>query len=332
VTPYLDIPVTEVSQVGEARRAATRLAADNGLDELACGRIAILTTELGTNLARHAQDGRLLVGFHAAGEGWRFEIVSLDRGPGMADVAGCMRDGYSTGSTPGNGLGAVRRLASDFAVHSVPGRGSVILARLCGPSPTAPGRAAFAWAGISLAVRGELVSGDGWDLRVADGRASIMVADGLGHGPIAAVASDAALAAFRGLTGSPSAVLERAHQSMRGTRGAAVAMMEIDARASSLVFAGAGNISGRMISGIEDRSLLSQHGTLGVQIRRLQDTTYAWPDHALAILHSDGITTRWNLKEAAGLLQADPAVVAGWLLRDHQRGHDDATVVVLKRN
>jgi anti-sigma regulatory factor (Ser/Thr protein kinase) len=334
MTPYLDIRVTEPSQVGEARRAAQRLAADSGFDESACGRVGIIATELGTNLARHAQDGRLLIGARPREEGRRFEILSIDRGPGMGDVSRCLRDGYSTGATPGTGLGAVQRLSSDFSVYSVPGKGSVILSRLRPPAivDDALPRARFAWAGITLAAPGEYVSGDGWELRVADGRAVVAVADGLGHGPVAAEASDAGIEAFRSTSGNPSVVLERAHQTMRHTRGAAMAIVDLDVDADRLVFAGAGNISGRLVSGVQDRTLLSQHGTLGVQIRHLQDAHYAWPDHALVVLHSDGITTRWTLADDGGLLQCDPAVVAAWLLRDHARGRDDATVVVLKRN
>jgi len=334
MTPYLDVRVGEPSQVGEARRAAQRLAEDNGFDELTCGRLGIVATELGTNLARHARDGRLLIGCRPEQEGRRFEILSIDHGPGMSDVSRCLRDGYSTGASPGTGLGAVQRLSSDFSVYSVPGKGSVILSRLR-PSSNDLGvmpPARIDWAGITLAAPGERVSGDGWELRVGDGRAAVVVADGLGHGPVAAEASDAGLAAFRANTGAPSVLLERAHQTMRRTRGAAMAIADLDVDGAGLVFAGAGNISGRLISGVEDRTLLSQHGTLGLQIRHLQDTRYAWPDHALVVLHSDGITSRWTLADDVGLLQCDPAVVAAWLLRDHARGRDDATVVVLKRS
>lgn len=335
MVPHLDIPVVEPSQVGEARRAAMRLAAEHGLDETARGRIALVVTELGTNLVRHATGGRLLIGCRAVPEGCQVEVLSLDSGPGMADVNRCLRDGYSSGGTPGTGLGAVQRLSSDFSVFSLPGKGTVILSRVWMPALSAPGaaspRARFAHAGICLAAPGETVSGDAWDIRIEDGKAAVIVADGLGHGPDAAAAAAEAIRAFGNLSGSPCQVLERAHPGMRMTRGAAVAIAELDARAGSIVFAGAGNIAGRMVSGIEDRSLMSQNGTLGVQIRRLQDVRYAWADHALVVLHSDGLTTRWNLKEAPGLLQCDPAVVAGWLLRDHTRGHDDVTVVVLKR-
>ena len=333
--PHLDIAVSEQSQVGEARRAASRLASDHDLDETAVGRIAIIVTELGNNLWRHAAKGRLLVGCRKTEEGCQLEVISIDSGPGM-DVARCLRDGFSSGGTPGTGLGAVQRLSTDFSAFSALDKGSVILSRTWVPATSAPGarspRARFAHAGICLAAPGEVVSGDAWDIRIDDGKATVIVADGLGHGPVAAEAAAEALKAFASLGGSPSAVLERAHPLMRSTRGAAVSIAEVDAKAGTIVYAGAGNISGRLISGVEDRSLMSQHGTLGVQIRKLQDVRYPWPDHSLLVLHSDGLATRWHLKEVGGLLQCDPAVVAGWLLRDFTRGHDDVTVVVLKRD
>ncbi len=336
MTPYLDIAVTESTQVGEARRAATRLATDQGLDETVVGRIAIVVTELGNNLWRHAAHGRLLIGCRTAEHGCQLEVISIDRGPGMADIARCLRDGYSTGGTPGTGLGAVQRLSTDFSAFSAVGKGTVIVSRTWAPAGSAAGvplpRPRFAHAGICLAAPGESVAGDAWDIRIDDGRASVVVADGLGHGPVAAEAADEALRAFAGLRGSPAAILEGAHPLMRGTRGAAVTVADADAKAGQITYAGAGNISGRVISGIEDRSLVAQHGTLGVQIRKLQDVTTPWPEHALLILHSDGLATRWNLKDVGGLLQCDPAVVAGWLLRDHARGHDDVTVVVLRRD
>jgi len=335
VIPHLDIAVSEPTQVGEARRAASRLATDHDLDETAVGRVAIIVTELGNNLWRHAAKGRLLVGCRRTDEGCRLEVIAIDSGPGM-DIARCLRDGYSSGGTPGTGLGAVQRLSTDFSAFSMPEKGSVILSRTWVPSSSAagatPARARFAHAGICLAAPGETVSGDAWDIRIADGRATVIVADGLGHGPVAAEAAAEALKVFATATGSPSAILERAHPLMRSTRGAAVSIAELDANANAITYAGAGNISGRMISGVEDRSLMSQHGTLGVQIRKLQDVRYDWPEHSLVVLHSDGLVTRWNLKDAGGLFQCDPAVIAGWLLRDHTRGHDDVTVVVLKRD
>ncbi|MET0542946.1 MAG: SpoIIE family protein phosphatase, partial [Variovorax sp.] len=190
---------------------------------------------------------------------------------------------------------------------------------------------AFSVGGICLSAPGETVCGDTWAVRMNGSKARIMVADGLGHGPQAADASQAAAQVFATANGAPHAVLERAHALMRSTRGAAVAIVELDATEDSLLFAGAGNIAGRILSGVNDRTLMSQHGTLGVQVRKLVDASYPWPDHAMVVLHSDGITSRWNIDGARGILAQDPTLIAGWLLRSGLRGRDDATVVVIKR-
>jgi len=335
LTPHLAFGIADPSQVGEARRAAVRLAIDLGLDDVASGRVALAVTELGTNLSRHATGGRLLIGVHAEGECAGVDVLSVDDGPGMADVERCLADGYSTSSTPGTGLGAVQRLCDEFSMYSVPGKGSVIFGRvlLAKPGSSAPMAAARFIAGaVCLAAPGETVSGDAWSFRADGDAAAMIVADGLGHGPSAAEAADAAIALFAARpAGSPSQLLTLAHDALRSTRGAAVAVAVLDAEAGTLLFCGAGNIAGRLISGIADRSLMSQHGTVGLQIRRLQDVAYEWGEHAILVLHSDGLTTRWTLADVGGLLQCHPAVIAGWLIRDQLRGRDDATVVVVRR-
>lgn len=322
--PFQRFAVDDASQVGEVRRAAQQLAQSLGFDEAAAGRVALGVTELGTNLARHAGGGALLLGV----DGSAIELLSLDSGPGM-DVQRCLQDGFSTAGSAGTGLGAVKRLADRFDAFSMVGRGAVVSARFGAAAPVM----GFRVAGLGLAAPGEEVSGDGWGLRVDDQRLQVMLADGLGHGPSAAEAADLALALFqRATAASPAALLEDAHASLRSTRGAAVTLVSLPAGGGSLVLAGAGNVMGRLISGVSDRSLLAQHGTLGVQIRRLQDVVHDWPEHAILVLHSDGIISRWSLGDALGLLRCEPMVIAGWILRDHCRGRDDATVVVVRRH
>src|SRR5688572_898685 len=107
---HLVVSVAEESQIGEARRAAARLAGEAGFSQADSGRASIVASELATNLLRHARGGELLL--HATDPGAAqpaVEILSADKGPGMADVERCLEDGYSTNGTPGNGLGAVRR-------------------------------------------------------------------------------------------------------------------------------------------------------------------------------------------------------------------------------
>ena len=336
---HVAFEVGEASQVGEARRAAVQQAEALGLGSVASGRVALLATELGNNLVRHATRGRLLLGV-VEGRAGRpaLELLSLDHGPGIANLAAAMEDGFSTGGTPGNGLGAVRRMADEFDVYSQPPAGTVIMARVDadGGAAGAGGasgavKAGLSCGGVALAAPGEQVCGDAWRI-VRDGdRWSVLVADGLGHGPVAREAALAALDAFDSdAFQGPSVVLGRVHQELRATRGAAVAMAQRVSATGRIVYSGAGNISGRLLSGVSDRTLLSQHGTAGVQIRALRDIDYEWPEHGLLVMHSDGLKTRWSLGESQALLQRHPSVVAAWLVRDHTRGPDDVTVVVVK--
>ena len=324
--------LTESSGVGEARRHAVRLAESLDFDEVATGRVALVVNELGNNLVRHAAGGRLLVGAVETGEGVLVEVMSLDRGPGIPDVRASLVDGYSTGGMAGQGLGAVRRLSQVFDIYSRAPGGTVVLSRLSadGVAPRATG--AVEVGVVRIPAPGETVCGDNWSLVPRAGGHLLLVADGLGHGPLAMEAADAAVAMVASAPeGPPSRILERMHPSLRMTRGAAVALSDVDAGAGSVTFAGVGNIAGRIISGVGDRSLMSQHGTVGVQIRKLQDVAYEWPPHAVVVLHSDGFTTRWALGDAADIVQHHPALVAAWVARDQVRGRDDATIVVLKR-
>ena len=338
MTPHVVFKIDDPSRVGEARRHAAGLAGSAGFDAVAAGRLALVVTELGTNLLRHARGGRLLLAElpHEAGA---IEVLSIDDGPGMSDFSRCLSDGFSSGGTPGTGLGAIQRLSNQFDAFSHPAHGTLIRAAVqgdgAGNPPSRSDKPAagqtFVVGAVCTAAPGETVSGDGWSRAEAENRIAIVVADGLGHGVDAAAASDEALRVFHQQpSAAPSDVLNSSHESLRRLRGAAVAIAHLDATARTVTFCGAGNIAGRIISGLHDRSLLSQHGTIGLQIRRLQDIEYPWPEHALLVMHSDGINTRWDITTVPGLLQCAPSLIAAWLWRSHCRGRDDATAVVVR--
>lgn len=337
--PYqVIIPVHEASQVGEARRHAARVAERVGLNENDRGKVAIIVTELANNLVRHGGatgHGEIALRLLAHAEGNGVEILALDKGPGMADVGRCLQDGYSTGGTAGQGLGAVKRLASEFDVTSTIGHGTVVLARLldgaAAPSPTR-GETGLRWGVVNKPVKGETECGDTWRVvRRHDGTTAVLVADGLGHGPAAAEASQAAALAF---DADPFADLkrlfERAHAALRGTRGAAVAAAHIDPARGTLRYAGIGNISGTLVdvAGAR-RGLASHNGTIGAQMPKVQEFEYPWPARGVLVMHSDGLATRWDPAAYPGLSQRHPAAVAGVLYRDFTRGRDDVTVVVI---
>ena len=275
--------IDDSSKIGEARRAAQTLA-NFEFDAETAGKVAIAASELATNLHRHAGGGEILLQTLGADETAVVEILAIDRGPGMTDVTRCMSDGYSTGGTSGTGLGAVRRLASEFDVYSAPGEGTVVMARF--------GRGGrLRYGAISIALEGEFECGDGWSILQSAEADSVFVVDGLGHGTFAAEAAKTGIEAFLSIPGAtPNEVMTRANASMSRTRGGAGACARIEGDRVS--YAGIGNMSGAIVSDNKSQGLVSHNGTLGIHKRPSQQFEYSRPPGALLVMHSDGVSAR----------------------------------------
>jgi anti-sigma regulatory factor (Ser/Thr protein kinase) len=331
-TRPLHLRVEDGSQVGEARRRAASLCRDLGFDETRAGQVALVVTELATNLVKHTAGagGDLVLRPLDEAEATGIDILSLDRGPGIASIGESLRDGRSTAGSAGTGLGAVRRLSSVFDIWSSPGRGAAVLSRLWKDSP--PGFPPSLDVGaVCLPVTGEQACGDAWAMRRGRDFTTFLLADGLGHGPDAAAAADLAVAIFdRQASRGPAELVRLIHGGLRGTRGAAVAVAEVAPGASVVRFAGVGNLTGQILSGVTSRSLMSHNGTAGVEARKVEQYDYSWPQDGMLVLHSDGLATHSLLEKSPGLARKDPALVAGVLYRDHRRPRDDSTVVVVR--
>jgi anti-sigma regulatory factor (Ser/Thr protein kinase) len=300
-----------------------------GFDETNVGKVALLTTELATNLVKHAKDGQMILGAARSG----VELLALDRGPGIANVGECLRDGYSSAGSAGTGLGALVRLSSHYDIHSVPQKGTSVVARLI-PGARKPNLVNGVRTGaVCIAKPGEEQCGDGWAVVTLADRYLCAVADGLGHGPLAARASQQALKCFcEQSQRMPKEIVERVHEAIRSTRGAAFAVAQVNPADKLVRFAGVGNISAMIIDHGVNRHMVSHNGTAGAEVRRITEFTYPWSDTALLIMHSDGLSARWDLSAYPGLLARDPSVVAGVLFRDFSRGRDDSTVVVCRQD
>lgn len=292
--------------------------------------LGIVVNELGTNVVRHGGGGEVVLRALSHGPSRGVEVLCLDRGPGMRDLAGCFRDGFSTGGTMGTGLGAARRVAHAFDIFSAAGQGTAVVARVWAGGVPAAGPVIGA---LAIPVAGELLCGDGWAVVEHDAGTSALLVDGLGHGPGAAEAADLAMAIFTeqaALARGPAELLERLHQGLRSTRGAAAAVAQIGGGGTGLRFAGVGNITARILSDAGSRTLVSQNGIVGLHGGRVQEVSYPCPVGAELVLTSDGLTTHWKTDGYPGVLRRDPAIVAGLLYRDFSRGRDDASVLVCR--
>jgi anti-sigma regulatory factor (Ser/Thr protein kinase) len=322
-------PVEDRSHVGSVRRAGLEMAQSLGFDESHSGKVALAITEAGTNIVKHAGRGSIVLRGLARGRVGGVEILALDRGPGIKDAAASLRDGASTAGTSGIGLGSLSRSADEFDLYSQPGGGTALrMAFWAHPERSGGGLEVGA---VSVPKNGESVSGDDWGMELDAHRATLLIADGLGHGPDAARAARAARQTLARLPlDSPEALIQACHEALAPTRGAAVAVVRLDPGAGTGTVAGVGNIAGRVHVGAAHRNLVSHNGTVGHNVRRIQEFSFPFPRDALLVLHSDGLNTHWSLADYPGLAARHAGLIAGVLYRDHDRRRDDVTVVVVR--
>lgn len=323
--------VTHASDVAAARRAGQRMADRLGFDETRAGQLALIVTEAGTNILKHAGGGEIHIGPAQSAAAIGIDVLAVDDGPGIADIDACLVDGMSTAGTAGTGLGALHRLSDEFDVYSEPGRGSAFFMRLWRDSP-APEPCGVEIGALWTPMAGEDACGDGWAVRCDAGGATLLAADGLGHGPEAARAAAAAIKTLDRLKSAGAGeLMHAAHEALRPTRGAALATARIDFAANEMRFAGVGNIAGNAFDGAR-RALVSHNGIVGHNVRKVQEFAVPFGPGALCVLHSDGIQTQWDLDKYPGLAGRSTVLIAAMLMRDFIRRRDDAMVLVVRRH
>lgn len=320
------IRLLDRSGIAEARRIAVQHAAAAGFTDAERSNVAIVTTELATNLLRHAREGVLTITSQRPPSVAVILLLAVDKGPGIADISMSLTDGYSSVGTFGGGLGAVSRLSTTLDVHSTPA-GTVLVAELVrGRASTAP-----RLAGFTLAKEGQDMNGDRWDCRQVDGGFAVLVCDGLGHGAFAGRASSEAVDTFRRAAWrGPKDMLTHIDVALRSTRGAAAAVAYIDASRRRLHYCGVGNVSGCIVSGESSRHLVSHNGILGHTGGRIAEFDYDFGPDSTLVMHSDGMSSRWQPSDFGATWERHPGIVAGLLYRDFARGNDDVAAAVVR--
>jgi len=315
----LVLPISDLAHVDAARRAIVRQASQLTSEEALIGKLTLVVQELGRNLVLHGGGGQLI---YRQDEGC-LNLLAVDTGPGMANIAQCLADHYSSIGTLGVGLGAVKRLADTFDIFSQPGQGTVVFAGF----NLASAPVAMRHGAVCVPYPGETVAGDAW----AVSGYRVMVCDGLGHGHAASAASALARQVF--LAHNPATpldhLMQQLHHALMPTRGGAVGIAEVKPEARQVTYCGIGNIAG-MLLGDKPRNMISSNGTVGYRMGRTPTYSYPWDPGTVLILTSDGIKTRLDTGRYPGLTARHPEIIAALLHRDFSRQTDDSTAVVAR--
>ena len=331
LTIHRTLPVNETSHVGHVRRTIQDLATRSTLPEDTGARAVLVATELATNLLKHSQNGGDILYCATPDESGKpsgLELVSIDKGRGIPNIGRAFHDGYSTAGSPGTGLGAIQRMSDALEIFSADQLGTVISAQIGTRLPsrkiTAPRIRS-----IFFPLTGYDISGDFSVVLREAATIHILLADGLGHGEEAAKASQLAGETFKANChlGLPE-LMTAIHEAIVKTRGAAVALARFDTRKRSLTYLAVGNIEGRICTEVTSQGCATLNGTAGLTLPRLLQFTYDVPAGAVFVMHTDGLSTRWNLRDYPGLNFQSPGAIAGVLFRDFARKRDDATVLV----
>lgn len=179
---------------------------------------------------------------------------------------------------------------------------------------------------------GERLSGDAAIVVQRDDVALLAVVDALGHGEVAAAVAAVAQRTIEACAGAPlDELLRHCHTALAGSRGAAIGAARLDLARGRLCYGGVGNVEGRLVRrGARAERLVSFGGIVGSILPTLRLFDFALGPGDLILLHSDGISARFDLRAYPALTEQSPTLIAGVIARDWARERDDQSILVAR--
>ncbi|ATX78526.1 Anti-sigma regulatory factor (Ser/Thr protein kinase) [Mariprofundus aestuarium] len=321
------------ADVTAARRVSKSFALALSFDEVASEQMALVASELGSNIYKHAGRGTLSLSSITVEAQHGMVIEARDWGGGIANQEEAFADGFSTAGTLGDGLGAVNRLVDSMEITSDGENGTHIigikmLRKNSFPMPAHENP--FDIAAVSRAIPGHQVNGDAFVIKHANHRTLVAVIDGVGHGTFAHKASTTAKAYIEShFEQDLEHLLMGCSRACRATRGAVMTLVALEWQERNMHYAGIGNIESRIFNALTDKKLIVRRGIVGNRMPPPKSSLESWNSGAVMVLHSDGISTKWQWHELTPVMHLGASAVAQRIMERYGKGNDDATVLVI---
>jgi len=318
-----------------------------------CAVLATIISELGTNIVKYANRGRIRLVRDANDARPYIDVWAEDDGPGIADLTLAMQDHFTTGGSLGLGLPAARRLADAFEIESQLGAGTRVRARkylgASAPAPTnrlsavtndtarrpivgvrPPSRThQFETSVCSRPLAPHAVGGDVASWLPCDNGLLVVVADVTGHGNLAyrvAVRVPAMLSQLA--TSNVGDMLRALDYELRGSVGAAIGVLFLDPDAREFRYAGVGNTGVSRVNGSHWRGV-SRDGMVGLRMPDVFVQHGALQQGDRFVLWTDGVEGETFRPARLTQLTLSADELARDLVAAHGRGQDDALAVVV---
>jgi anti-sigma regulatory factor (Ser/Thr protein kinase) len=329
--PPIVVQVEVLPDIRTAEQTARRVADSMGFCSQESEAIALVATELASNLIKHAGGG--IIRFAAATVDARggIQIESEDYGPGIVDFERAVTDGFSTTGSLGTGLGAVHRLMDRLELRPTARGTHILCERWLRPRASIPTTRWLEFGVATRARRQQRENGDSFIICQRGGDALVGVIDGLGHGSLAQRAAQAARQYVQHhFDHSLEDLFRGAGRACRATRGVVMALGRFDFAQKTLSVANIGNVEVRVLGSPSPVNLRVRRGIVGLTTVEPVTTVCSWTSTNVLVMHSDGVRPHWDWKDFA-VFEAGPAeVIAGHLLSKLGGFDDDATVLVVK--
>jgi anti-sigma regulatory factor (Ser/Thr protein kinase) len=335
------IVVAYTSDILPAQQTVRKVATEVGFDTTSIEEMAVVVSELVTNLVKHTGGGIISITSLAADGRVGIQIESDDDGVGIANIEQAMTDGFSTSGSLGYGLGTVNRLMDQMDIVSSPGKGVHLICQRW-LRTAAPDHSQIPLE-IGVATQPKLGfedNGDSFVVKRWGYSILVGVIDGLGHGNLAHYAAETARTYIETHYDQPMGrIFGGVAHVCRATRGVVLALARFDflqpAPADQdppfhLTYANIGNIECRVFNSPQPVNLILRRGVLGGVAPNAAINESPWYMRNIMVLHSDGLTTHWRWEDFGDLEGQSAAVIAHRLIRTLAKEDDDATVLVVK--
>ncbi len=342
----LYLQIENESDIGVCRRKSVGLAHQIGFDEVKTGEVAIMVTELVTNVLKHGGGkGKILVcQLENDKKQKAIEIWCCDMGEGISDIEQSITDGFTDKNTLGIGLGTIRRFSDEFEINPKKIQeetrlNDLNIYRNCirtlkwVPSKQWMGKNRDLIIGAASRCKpGENLNGDTYIVtHLSQTKTIAAIVDGLGHGKEAHIASQMAKEQLLLRSDLPiDALMQHIHKGIRGTRGSVIGLLLADTESNKIFYTGIGNIEGFLCAADGKKNLLSFGGIVGHNMRTPRVFEFNFNPGDFICLYTDGITSRWNPQDMNW--KDHPQQTAEYILNNFSRQNDDATVLIIRYN
>ncbi|MCX6277116.1 MAG: SpoIIE family protein phosphatase [Bacteroidetes bacterium] len=342
----LSLQIDNESDVGVCRRKAVSLASQMGFDEVKSGEVAIMVTELVTNVIKHGGGkGKLVICQYCNDQNHQaIEVWCCDSGKGIDDLKKAFKDGNTAKNSLGIGLGTIRRFSDEMEINPTlsgdfrniffsdnPHISNCIRTLKYLPNKYWMGTNRNLEIGAASRCKpGELLNGDSYLVTHLGPALSVAsVIDGLGHGSEAHLASQLARGQIILKSEQPVGVLmQHVHNALQGTRGSTIGLLRIDNENKKISFSGIGNIEGFLFTPEGKKNFLSFGGIMGHNMRTPRIFDFDFNPGDIICMFSDGITSRWKFDEIDWTENSQK--IAENILTQFSRPNDDATVLIIR--